>query len=648
MKKLLFLTCAAWAACAVSAALQPFAFELLPPGAVRPAGWLRHQLELQRDGLTGHAEELYDDIGQADWVTGGHRGGQFAWERGPYYAKGLIPLAWALDDANLKAKSQKWVDNVIASQRTDGNFGPNQQNWWANMIVLHYLRDVYLATQDARILDFFQKYFDFQLKRLPELPLRRDSVWAMDRGGDNLDVVLWLYDRTQNPNLLKLADLLVEQTSDWSQYYADGSGEQAYPVHIVNTTQGLKAPALMWRVTGRPLDRDGYRAFVAPSGWIMRQFGRADGMVNGTEPMTDRATTQGTELCAVAERILSAVTTLGVLGEAWLGDDLEYTAYNALPAEISPDGRGIRYYLLQNEPKCTNQPLGFSDNGNARSICPGPDAGFPCCRSNYHFAWPKFVQNMWMKAPDGGLVAAAYGPNTVTAPVGPDQKPATLAVGGNYPFGDHVTVTVQTAPGGRFPLHLRIPSWAENPEVKVNGAVQTAVKTGSFLKLERDWKAGDVVSLAFPAAITYIRGLNASVAVRRGPLLYALKLAEKPWKQIDMRNGFGTYEILPDAPWNWALLFTDPAHALDVAWEPPTGEIPDQPFKWNAAPCAIKVKGFLTTAGRWGRYRTEFSARAFEPPASPIPAQDAVQEVTLVPYGATQIRITLFPWALAK
>ena len=54
--------------------LRPCALNVLPVGKVRPTGWLRTQLALQRDGITGHAEELYDDIGNSDWLTGARRG----------------------------------------------------------------------------------------------------------------------------------------------------------------------------------------------------------------------------------------------------------------------------------------------------------------------------------------------------------------------------------------------------------------------------------------------------------------------------------------------------------------------------------------------------------------------------------------------
>ena len=153
-------------AVAAESDLRPTAFRSLTPGQVRAERWLLKQLELQRDGLTGHAEELFDDIGQSDWLTGEKRGGQYAWERGPYYLKGLVSLAFVLDDAKLKAKAQRWIEAILKSQRKNGDFGPRDCNWWANMVVLHLMRDYFEATGDGRAVTFLERYFEFQREAL--------------------------------------------------------------------------------------------------------------------------------------------------------------------------------------------------------------------------------------------------------------------------------------------------------------------------------------------------------------------------------------------------------------------------------------------------------------------------------------------------
>ena len=63
--------------------------------AGEPAGWLRDQLQIQADGLTGHLDEFWPDVARSQWIGGDAEG----WERGPYWLDGLVPLAVLLDDA---------------------------------------------------------------------------------------------------------------------------------------------------------------------------------------------------------------------------------------------------------------------------------------------------------------------------------------------------------------------------------------------------------------------------------------------------------------------------------------------------------------------------------------------------------------------
>ena len=631
--------------------LRPAAMERLAPGAVRPQGWLAKQMKMQRDGLTGHAEELYDDIGKSDWITRGKRGGQFAWERGPYYAKGLLSLAFALDDAELKARAKKWVDAYIASQRENGDFGPVDRSWWAKMIALWTLRDWCEATGDPRVVPFLERYFAFQRAAFEKGDsLSKDSCWAIARGGDEIDVLVWLCRKTGRQEWAELARRVAGMSADWTSFYhRGGASDPGYRVHIVNYMQGLKLPALKWLLGGGEEDRTAVRAALDPSGWAMKKCGRPDRAVNGTEPLTSRSSTEGTELCATAEHILSAQVALEALGDAQLADDLEMAAYNTLPATLGGDGRGLRYYCLLNQPACIDAELKFACNGHGMlSTVAGPYAGYGCCRSNFHFAWPKVAESMWMKR-DGGLAAVVYGDCTVKTPL------ATVRETGGYPFSDEVRFEILETRGGEWPLFLRVPGWSDGMCVKVQNKandVEVSKAKNGFYRLDGRWKKGDVVEVSFRAKVEVTRWENDSLAVTRGPLLYALRIDAKETQRTaadwpilkrdaagvvrDVELGMPMRLMEPTAPWNYALV-------ADAAGKPSftcVGEGLDRRLRVNAV---------RTSSGGWGLMRRDASGRAVDPPRSPVlplELEGDAAEIELVPIALAQLRISLFPWTV--
>lgn len=90
----------------------------LPIGSIKPKGWLHEMLVRQKNGATGHMDTLYPLVmGDRNGWLGGD-GDQ--WERGPYWIDGLLPLAYILDDKELKDKVKPWVEWILGSQREDG------------------------------------------------------------------------------------------------------------------------------------------------------------------------------------------------------------------------------------------------------------------------------------------------------------------------------------------------------------------------------------------------------------------------------------------------------------------------------------------------------------------------------------------------
>ena len=337
--------------------------------------------------------------------------------------------------------------------------------------------------------------------------------------------------------------------------------------------------------------------------------------------------------CGHNNIFMNHVTIL--FGEA--ADDLETVAYNTLPSALGDDGRGMRYYQLLNQPVCeTKRDLGFVNNHEGTCYTPGPDAGYGCCRSNFHFAWPKFVQSMWMKGGDG-LVAVAYGPCTVS------NELATVVEGGDYPFGDRVTMKFVRTNGREWPLALRRPRWcaAEDIVVRLNGK---AVRPDGAGRIRRVWAAGDEIELVLPAKAVAVRGGRDAIAVRRGALVYALRLDAdvKTLPTKPGRAGWPAREYVAKSPWNYALKCD--GTAPDAAFVPPV-DLSGNVFAHGRAVASLKAKAYRTDCAGWGACRSD--GRANEPPPSPLkPAQHAAEEetVTLVPLGATQVRITLFPW----
>jgi hypothetical protein len=617
------------------APLSADSYVQLPLGSIRAKGWLLKQLELQKDGATGHAEELYpeaDNLGAgSDWLGGKGSG----WERVPYYVKGLIALAYTLDDPVLKAKSLKWIRWTLENQQADGSFGPaKMKDWWPRMPMMYAIQSYYEATGDEKVIGFFTRYFKYELENLDKLPL---FEWSKSRTGDNIDIVLWLYNKTGDAFLLTLAQKLNAQAYPWANIYTHNQfyylGDDFHTKHSVSVGQALKMPVLFSQVN--------HDAFYRNATWkgienLTRDHGQAGGVASGTEFLSGKSTFQGTETCTVVEWMQSLETAAKIVHNAAIGDRLEKIAFNTLPAQYSRDIKSHVYYSQPNQLFCKHGQSGYDEDYDG-GILLSPYSGMGCCRYNMHMGWPYFVKNSWVATPDKGLAVIAYAPVELNAIVA-DGVPLKLAVETNYPFEEQIRMKLTLDKPANFPLKLRIPEWCKNPQISVNGEKLKGLKAGQIFNLSRNWKNNDKLVLDFPMHIKFSDQVNSSVTVERGPLVYGLKIdAKYSIRKEHPVKGFFDYEVSPASAWNYGLIIDrlHPENSIEVV----KAVMPENPFEQSATPVKLvaKAKKILS----WTV--SDNQMHAAEVPASPVASAEPLEEIILTPYGSENIRLSNFP-----
>ncbi len=628
--------------------LQAGAFASLPLGAIRPEGWLRRQLEIQARGLTGRLDEFWPDVGPTSGWLGGD--GE-SWERGPYYLDGLVPLAYLLDDKALLAKAHRYIEWTLTHQAPSGWIGPpSNSDWWPNMVMLKVLTQYQEATGDPRVVPLLTRYFEHHAEQAAARPLHD---WAVYRWGDELATLVWLFNRTADPRLLELARTLEAQGTDWRRHFDDFEftdktsgkllgfgGSEKLPdrgmrAHGVNVAMALKTSALWSLLSGEPADRD---AAARALDVLDRHHGQPNGMYSADEHHAGRDPSQGTELCAVVEALYSLQHVVAVNGSTAIADRIERIAYNAMPATMSADMWSHQYDQQANQVMCSLARRRWVTNGPESNLF-GLEPNFGCCTANMHQGWPKLVSSLWMATPDNGLAAVVFGPSTVRARVGVAAT-VTIRETTDYPFKGSVTFTVNpNVDRVRFPLHVRVPGWAEGATVQVNDGMPEPAQPGTFVRLERLWRRGETVRLDLPMPVRMSSWYRDSVALERGPLVFSLPVGEQ-WNRVTagMKKPAPTpaadWEVLPTTPWNYALRVSEASAGGLRVVERPVGPVP---FARASPPVEIEVTG-----RRVPEWQLE-DGSAGTLPQSPAISNEKEELLRLVPYGTARLRITAFP-----
>ena len=226
------------------------------------------------------------------------------------------------------------------------------------------------------------------------------------------------------------------------------------------------------------------------------------------------------ESCAAIGNMMWNWRMLAASGDAKFADVMERALYNGINSGMSLDGTTY----------CYRNPLAFDPASGEKIRNPWYDV--TCCPPNLERTFASLPGYFYSTGKEG-LYVHLYDNSLLDWHL-EDGTKLTVRQKTDYPWEGDVRLTLTPAEPCTFTLYVRIPGWARNAAVKVNGDSQPGVKAGEYYPIRRTWKPGETVLLNFPMEPEVI-GSNprvpedrGRVAVRRGPIIYSMEELDQP------------------------------------------------------------------------------------------------------------------------
>lgn len=626
------------------------AFLELPPGAVTPEGWLGVYLRKQLSELGSHLPEISWPFTEAYWSGSEQGESWWPWEQKAYWVDGATRLALVTQNQALLQKVQAIVNYTLQHQGSNGYLGPKMfedpngdEHRWPQTVFFRSLT----ATADAHV-------------GAPEIAaaMRRHYLndkadyGVSERNITNVESILWCYGHTGDPGLLAMAE------NAWSRYLTKAAGDPdhgdlssqrvfadtAVRAHGVTYAETVKVPAVLYMYTGDAK----YLTFAqAAQRRIFDHHMLVDGIPSTTEWFRTRTALDSHETCDIVDHTWAWGYMLQATGDGVWGDHIERACFNAAPGAIKNDWKALQYFSCPNQFVATlNSDHNVMEHGGyMMAYQPNPGKATACCGGNVHRLFPNYVSRMWMRDGNGGLVAVLYGPSTLKTTVGRNNIPVEIEQMTGYPFEETITLRFKSQQPVKFPLSFRVPSWCQAPTLQVNGTSTPVKKIKGFVTLAREFKPGDTLVITLPMRLALSHWPGNGVALEHGPLVYSLPIQEEWTSVVEPRystDSFPSWNAKPTSPWNYGLALSGkPLESQVTVQRSPVGDDP-----WSHPPVRLTVTAYKIE-GYALQDKTNRDGQQFTPPLPDLTNNTVtpqVEQITLVPYGATHLRVTIFPY----
>jgi len=590
---------------------------------LKPQGWLKRQLEIQAESLSGNLDRVWPDVRESAWIGGDREG----WERVPYWLDGFIPLAYLLENEDMITRAKKYIDAILLAQKEDGWICPCSEeeratyDTWAIQLITKVLTVYYECSGDERIPEVIYK----TLKNYYDL-LKTHTIslfnWGQFRWYEGFIAIGFTYDRYKEKWLLELASILKEQGADYNTFierWKRPLNTWRFDTHIVNLMMMLKHEAVTCGLLNEEYT-DNAEYLLS----VLEQYnGTPVGLFTGDECLSGLSPIQGTELCAVVEQMYSYELLYAYTGNNKWAERLEVLAFNALPATISDDMWAHQYVQMSNQISCEAFPGKslFRTNGSEAHLF-GLEPNFGCCTANFNQGWPKLALSTFMH--QGNTVI-----NTLPVPSELKTEDKYITLQTNYPFENSFTYTIEA--DCEFTLQLRIPSFAEN--IIINN--QKCDNHDPVFKIAAG--TTQTITVSFDTKVYLQKRPHDLNTVKCGSLVFAIPISyEKIIREyvadnVERKYPYCDYSYLPLSDWNYA--YCDKNFAVERRI------VSDIPFSSDNP--AVVIKASVQKID-WG-LEDGYEKVCAKVPENREPLTEA-EEISLYPYGCAKLRMTELPY----
>lgn len=232
------------------------------------------------------------------------------------------------------------------------------------------------------------------------------------------------------------------------------------------------------------------------------------------------------ESCANIGNMLWNWRMLQISGEAKYAHWLEQTLYNSILSAVSLDGKRFFY----TNPLSVNHDVPFElrwskDREEYISHC-------NCCPPNVVRTVAQ-VNSYIYSISDNSLWCHLFADNDFKTKLANGDK-LEISQKTDYPWDGLVEFTINRAPKEEFSLKIRIPDWADNSTISINGKEVTKPAKGDYVELSQKWKKGDKIVLNMPMRTRMIQTnplveeTRNQIAIQRGPIVYCIESPDMP------------------------------------------------------------------------------------------------------------------------